>query len=163
MLGGILCLGILVSACGKQSGIAEVGQNAPAITLKDFSGTEYTLDQFKGKLVLLDFWASWCPPCRSSIPKLEEIHAAYSDRDDFLVVGINLDQIPTQAEQFIRDHNIGYLTLQGGSSTVSQDYGVRGIPAFFLIDADGVIVKKYTGYFPGLEQQWKKDIDELLQ
>ena len=129
---------LVVSACTAQGKRPlRASEQAPDFTLKDFSGREYSLRQFKGKVIFVDFWASWCPPCVASAPKVEDIYHAYKERDDFMVIGINLDVSSQQAQNFISERKITYLILQGGQSAVSRDYGVRGIPTFFLIDAEG--------------------------
>lgn len=140
------------------------GEKAPQFTLKDFYGTEYSLSQFKGKVVFIDFWASWCPPCRAAAPKLEELYEEYKDKSDKVqIMGINLDQNKTQAEQFIQKENISYLILQGGQSSVSKEYKISGIPAFYLIDAEGTIVKRYVGFRPSYAQEWRDEINKLIQ
>lgn len=113
--------------------------------------------------MFIDFWASWCPPCRAAAPKVEELYTHFSGRDDVAIIGINLDQNENQATKFIREQGMGYLVLKGGSSDVSRAYGVQGIPAFFLIDAKGKIVKQYTGYRPGIEMEWRQEIEKLLK
>lgn len=155
----------MVSSCsGNPTSSLRKGDAAPHFTLSDFSGDEHSLSDFKGSVVFIDFWASWCPPCRAATPVVEELYHNYQHRaDQFQVIGINLDQSSGQAEQYINDNNISYLTLKGASSNVSRDYGVRGIPAFFLIDAEGNFVKQYVGFRPGYGQEWREEIDKLLK
>lgn len=161
-IGVVVCIGFLAYGCqGKQS--AGVSGKAPSFDLKDFSGTEYSSEQFKGKVVFIDFWASWCPPCRTSIPRVEALYEEYKDKDDLVIIGINLDQNRRQAEQFIQDNSISYLTLLGGLSSVAQVYGVTGIPAFFIIDQKGSIVKQYSGFTPRYESEWREEINKLIQ
>ncbi|MBD3272107.1 MAG: redoxin family protein, partial [Elusimicrobia bacterium] len=139
------------------------GTKAPAFKLSDFSGKVYTDKTFEGKVLFIDFWASWCPPCVASVPKVDELHRAYVDNPNVVVIGINLDTNTRQAERFINENEIPYIVLQGGNSSVGNDYGVRGIPTFLVINQSGVIEKRYTGFRPGYEQEWRTEIDRLLQ
>jgi peroxiredoxin len=169
MVVGACIIGCAFSACAKKGGnngtaAADGTGKAADFTLQDFGGTEYTLRQFKGKVVLIDFCASWCPPCRASIPKLIALSEYYkAQADKVAIIGINLDENASQAESFIQEQKISYLILKGGDSNVSRAYGVSGIPAFYLIDAQGVIVKQYTGYRPSLDNELKTQIDALIK
>ncbi|MFH1379791.1 MAG: TlpA disulfide reductase family protein [bacterium] len=158
----IVGLSILASGCksGSSSGVS--GSKAPSFTLKDFSGIEYSSEQFEGKVVFIDFWASWCPPCRTAIPRVAALHEEYKDNDEVVIMGINLDQNRKQADDFIAEHSFSYITLVGGLSQVSQEYGVRGIPAFFIIDQEGTIIKQYSGFTPRYESEWREEINKLL-
>ena len=162
--GLLLCACFFIYSCRvSNTPPMTAGASAQPFTLQDFSGDEYSLDRFAGKVVFIDFWASWCPPCRAAAPILEALYDDYRDKADAIqILGINLDQNREQAEQFIKEKNISYLTLHDAQNTVARAYGVSGIPSFFLINKQGKIVKKYTGFRPSYEQEWREAIDTLL-
>lgn len=122
----------------------EIGKEAPAFSLPDTSGQVVALSDFKGKYVLLDFWASWCPPCRKENPNVVEAFRKYKDKN-FTVVGISLDN---DKKRWIDAINADSLTwthlsdLKYWDSEIPALYGVRGIPANVLINPDGKIVAK---------------------
>jgi len=160
-LGFVMCF-VGVNA-GSSFGAAPrkiVGSKAAEFTLKDTAGTTVTLSELKGKVVFLDFWATWCPPCRQSIPKVEELAQRFKD-DKVMVIGINVENNPKAVEKFMRNKKLGYTVLIGDEK-VARDYRISGIPAFFILDKDGMILKKYEGFYPGMETEWEKVITQAL-
>lgn len=139
----------------------EIGAPAPNFSLETTTGAKMTLSDFKGKVVLLDFWATWCPPCRFSIPALIKLHEKYKNKN-FVILGINVDEYRKPVLSFVKKQKIEYLVLYGGREKVEWDYRIRAIPSFFLLDGSGKIVKIYSGFYPGLEKEWEKEIDHLL-
>jgi len=120
----------------------ELGQHAPAFTLEDLQDEEVSLSDFLGNVVILDFWASWCPPCRYSMPHLETLGTSYRNHG-LVVLGVNLDENRQGAQTFLTDN--GYsniITLwksYAAARAVKSLYGVTGIPHTFLIDRQGII------------------------
>jgi thiol-disulfide isomerase/thioredoxin len=119
---------------------------APGFAIKDLSGKTIKWSQFKGKVVLVDFWATWCGPCRRSIPHLSRLHTKYADKG-FEVVGISLDQAGVApVAKFAKDMGMPYTVLMGDIQLAS-DWGVgAGIPMAFLVDRQGNIVDRILGY-----------------
>ena len=119
-----------------------VGKSAPDFTLKDLDGNSVSLHQFRGHVVLLDFWASWCAPCRSSMPTLDGFAAKYYDKG-LVMIGVSLDRSASDASSFLNANNYDRLIALWGSAIASQGvartYGVSGIPHTFVIDPNGVI------------------------
>ena len=134
---------------------------APNFTLSDLSGQKVSLQDFRGRVVLLDFWAIWCPPCRMSIPALEKLNKEYSSRG-LQVVGVNLDEDSSGVPDFVKENSMQYPILMGAESDVSELYQVRGIPTMYLIDKNGAIVRRWIGYDPKLQKEWRQSIDNLL-
>jgi len=119
-----------------------VGRSAPDFTLKDLNGNSVSLHQFRGHVVILDFWASWCAPCRSSMPTLDNFAAEYHDKG-LVLIGVSLDRSASDASSFLNGNDYHRLIALWESAIASQavagTYGVSAIPHTFVIDADGII------------------------
>jgi cytochrome c biogenesis protein CcmG/thiol:disulfide interchange protein DsbE len=119
---------------------------APAFTLTDLTGKSVSLADFKGKVVVLDFWATWCPPCRKEIPDFISIQGEYGARG-VQVVGVALDEMP-KVQAFVRDNGMNYPVLMGNDDVVARYGGIEGIPTTFIIDRKGKIVDRFEGFRP---------------
>ncbi|MFC1500939.1 TlpA family protein disulfide reductase [Elusimicrobiota bacterium] len=139
---------------------AEILIDAPDFTLKDLDSNEITLSDYEGKVVFLDFWASWCPPCRMSIPVVEELYEKFKD-EDVVFFGINMESDVNKVSGFVQANDMKYKILMRDQK-VGRHYGIRGIPAFFIINQDGQIVDKYVGYDPSMSKIWEEKIQSLL-
>lgn len=118
---------------------------APTWSLKDVDGKTVSSDQFKGKVVVVDFWATWCPPCRDEIPGYIELQEQYG-KDGVEIIGISLDRKgPAVVKPFMDKFGINYTVVMGNEETVSAFGGFRGIPTTFIIDREGNIRDKKTG------------------
>ena len=120
---------------------------APEIGLVDLAGAPLTLEALAGKVVLLDFWATWCKPCKKSIPDLQKLHDRHAARG-FSVVGIAIDEGDARAKvkKFLAGAKVAYPNgLDAGKALTWERYGVKAIPAAFLIDREGRIVAQWTG------------------
>ncbi len=135
-------------------------EKASDFSLLDTKGNLVKLSDYKGKIVFLDFWASWCPPCRNSIPAIKDLHKRTAGNSDIVILGINLGENNKTVEKFMKDQGMDYTVLYADND-VSKKYKISGIPAFFIIDRDGNIAKKYSGYANGLEKDWIKQIENL--
>jgi thiol-disulfide isomerase/thioredoxin len=122
------------------------GGKAPGFALLDVAGKTVNFDRYDGKVVLVDFWATWCPPCRRSIPDLSELHGKYSDRG-FAVVGISLDQNGSEkVARFAEQMNIPYTVVMGNMQVASDWRIGSAIQIAFLVDRKGEIVDRFVGY-----------------
>jgi len=145
-----------VAGCTKSDTAAE---KAPDFALQDLSGKNVRLSDLKGKVVLLEFWATWCGPCRESIPEMEKLHKNYRDKG-LVVLGVSMDASGMEVvRSFARDQGISYSVLQGNNEIADQ-YMVRVIPVVYLVNKEGMIARHYVGGTDGgiLE----KDIKALL-
>jgi len=140
---------------------AEAGLRAPEFVLKSTAGKRTRLSDLRGKVVLVDFWATWCPPCRMSIPALVKLNGRFSKKD-FEIVGVSLDRDPAAVPPFIKDRRVPYRVLYANES-VAEKYLVEAIPTFFLLDREGIVRKKWAGFTPGLPDEWEKEIERLLR
>lgn len=120
-------------------------QEAPDFTLTDVEGKKVSLSDYKGKVILLDFWATWCGPCKMEIPSFIELQNVY--KDDVVVLGVSLDQGgPSAVVPFVEKMKINYPVVYGDGTVVKAYGGIRGIPTTFVIDRDFNIQRKYVGY-----------------
>jgi len=132
---------------------------------KQTSNDILELSSLKGKVVLVDFWATWCPPCRRSIPDLVMLKNEFKDKD-FEIVGISLDAITrggataSDVVPFMNAYKINYPIVQGDESVVNSFGGLHSIPTMFLVDKDGTAVVKYEGI--ASKEDLKKNIEKIL-
>ncbi len=121
---------------------------APAWKLKNLDGKEVSSTDFKGKVVMIDFWATWCPPCRMMIPGMVELQEQYKEQG-LVIIGISLDEKgPGVVREFNQEIKVNYISLMGSEDVVRAFGGVEAIPTSFLIDRAGRIVSKHVGYQP---------------
>ena len=124
---------------------------APAWQLKDVNGTVVSFDQFKGKVVVLDFWATWCAPCRSEIPGYVALQEKYA-RAGLVMVGVSLDREgPEVVKKFMTDQKINYQIVLGDEKIAEAFGGVEAIPTTFIIDRQGTIRYRKVGAMPADE------------
>lgn len=122
-------------------------KKAPEFSLKSVEGKTVKLSDYKNKIVLIDFWATWCPPCRKGIPDLVELQKEY--KKDLVILGISVDtDTKGDVPDFIKNYGINYTVVYGDQSTAKLFGGVSGIPTSFLIDQKGNIVDKHVGLVP---------------
>ena len=143
-----------------------VGRPAPDFSLPDLDGQAYRLSQFRDQVVILDFWATWCGPCKLAMPLVNKVHLEYQDKG-LVVLGINLEgrDKSQRVKQFIEEAGHRFVILQGGMMGVGVDqvYGVTGIPTTFVIDKQGIIRYRHIGYRENLDQMLAREVEELLK
>lgn len=148
----------LLGAC-SQGGAVEIGDAVPDFSLADMNGKTTGISEFKGKVIILDFFASWCPPCREEIPDFVELQKAYGAQG-FTVVGVSL-VTPEESKEFAKKMGINYPVLVDDGK-VSMAYGpIRSIPTTFVIGKDFKVAKKYIGYRS--RDIFEADIKDLLK
>ncbi len=143
---------------------AESGETAPDFTLPDIEEgkAEFTLSNLRGKIVYLDFWASWCAPCLKSLPLYNELYAKYKDQG-LEVVGINIDNPIEDGLDFLLDTPLDFKIPADPDGDISTLYEVYGMPTSYLIDADGVIQLVHEGFRDGDVELIEEEIRSLLQ
>lgn len=130
-------------------------------TLKDMHGADVVLSEFAGQVILLDFWATWCAPCRIEIPGFVEMVEAYGDRG-FVVLGVSIDDPPDALQPYAEELGMNYPVLVGdGRDDLKDTYGpLIGFPTSFIIDRSGTICHKHTGFAP--KEAFVREVEALL-
>ena len=133
------------TAAAKATVGAEPGQLAPDFELTSTTGEMVKLSDYRGKVVVLDFWATWCPPCKKAMPHLQEIHEEFAS-EDVVVLGVSVDANSEKVVQpFVDKHGYSFTMLLNGQR-IAPDYKVSGIPATFILDPDGKVRGSFVGY-----------------
>jgi cytochrome c biogenesis protein CcmG, thiol:disulfide interchange protein DsbE len=135
------------------SNASEKKVKAPDFTLVDISGKSVSLSQYLGKIVIIDFWATWCPPCRMSIPELVQLQNKYREKG-LVILGISFDSADTKNDYlsaFKEKYKINYTVLRADDKTTEKYFGGSqiDIPTLFIIDRGGMVVDMHSGYSPG--------------
>lgn len=132
-----------------------------------FSGVALNTDQqislgdYRGKVVLVDFWASWCPPCLLSLPAYDQMRQEIGT-EEFEIIAVNVDENTEDGLQFLEDHPVSYPVLADPEGQIGIPYGIRTLPRSFLLDRDGQIIAIYKRFKAGDEIELKQKITELL-
>jgi thiol-disulfide isomerase/thioredoxin len=153
-----------VASHGDEQGGACMADAKPAkldFTMKDLDGKDVSLSSFKGKVILLNFWATWCGPCKAEIPEFVELQKQYG-KDGLVIVGYSVDDEAPKARAFANEYKMNYPVLLGlGREDVQDAYGpIWGIPASFIISRDGRVCQKHLGIAP--KAVFEKEIKALL-
>jgi thiol-disulfide isomerase/thioredoxin len=135
---------------------------APQFTLDSRAGSKISLGQYKGQVVMLNFWASWCGPCRQEMPLLESIYKKYN-KMGFTLIGVNVEPDSKAAEGFLKQTPVSFPVIYDKDSTVSKAYDVSGMPSTVIIDRKGNIRVLHRGYKPGDENEYLDSIRSLVR
>ena len=130
----------------RDMGVTKVPHLAPAVdfNLLDLNGNKVVLSGLKGKIVFLNFWATWCSPCREEMPSMQKLYTRFKDKD-FAMVAVSLNEPASVVEKFFKDYNLTFTALLDSDGELMTPYGVRAIPATYIIDRDGAIIGKAFG------------------
>lgn len=153
---------VVLSCERRKQTVVKAGQSLD-FTLSDLQGNKVTLSALKGKVVLLEFWATWCPPCRDSVPEMNGLYEKFKNRD-FELLAVALDRGGDAAStvgSFVKETGIEYHVLLDDDKA-SAAFGVTNIPTIFIIDKQGKLVKKQIGFMPQLGENLSKEIEALL-
>ena len=159
-----ILLGLLFSAFAATSLASSglTGQAAPDFALKSASGENLRLSEYRGDVVMVNFWATWCGPCRQEMPLLDDLYSRYQ-RVGFNLLGVNIDDVSRRAMQMIEELGVNFPVLFDERKEVSQLYDVEAMPVTVLVDRSGTVRHVHHGYKPGYEEKYLTEIRSLLR
>jgi peroxiredoxin len=135
---------------------------APDFTLPSKTGTPMQLSKYKGSVVMLNFWASWCGPCRTEMPLMDQIYKKYSAAG-FVLLGVNVDTDSTDAQKFLSQVPVSFPIAYDRENKVSKIYDVAAMPSTVFIDRKGRVRQLHRGYKPGDENEYLSEIRALIR
>ncbi len=138
------------------------GQTAPDFALKSSTGENMRLSEYRGDVVMINFWATWCGPCRQEMPLLDELYQRYS-RVGFNLLGVNIDDDSRRAMQMIEELGVDFPVLFDATKRVSEMYDVDAMPVTVIVDREGTVRYVHQGYKPGYEDKYLTEIRTLLR
>jgi peroxiredoxin len=147
---------------GPPADLLQAGSMAPDFTLKDVKGNSVTLSQYRGKVVFLNFWATWCPPCLAEMPAMERLNEVYGSRD-FVMLAVNAEEDVEAVKAFLKEHPHSFPVLLDLEAEAQSLYGVYRFPETFLIDKSGKIVERYLGARDWSSVDFIKKINILMK
>jgi peroxiredoxin len=149
----------LKAAKGSAQVAPKIGYRPPNFTLQNLEGKTVDLESFRGKVIFINFWATWCIPCRAEMPALEKLYQDFKDKD-FVMLAVSEDlEGKSVVEPFVQELKITFPILLDSDLAVNSLYGIRAIPETFLIDKTGLITHK----IPGARDWTQKDMRELVE
>jgi len=164
MIGPLRWIAAIVLFAGAGAAFAvDIGDPAPTFNLPVLaSGDRHVgLDNLRGKVVLIDFWASWCGPCRQSLPLYEKLRSELPPAD-FQIVAVNLDEETADVTSFLEEHPVNYTILRDPPGNVAKAFGLRWMPSSYLLDRDGVVRLHNVGFKPADMNALRSEIHNLL-
>ena len=157
---GVLIVIALIISMNVQA--LSIGQKAPDFTLKYMQGKNLNLTEQRGSIILLNFWASWCGPCRKEMPVLQKLQDKYQDLG-VAIWGINVEQENQAGRDFLKDVKVDFPIFFDPSNTLSENYQVEAMPTTVVIDRSGVVRYIFRGYKAGYEKKYAKAIKKLIR
>ena len=157
----VLFAGLLVYGCSSSTDeIINTADIAPDFQLTDLAGKQVKLSDFRGRPVILNFWATWCGPCRVEMPHFQQVYEEWSDRG-LVVLAVNIGESPTLVKEFALDYGLSFPVLLDIEAEVAQRYNIRPIPTTFFIDKSGAIQDMVIGAFPS-KSAIEKKLDKII-
>lgn len=135
---------LLISSCAKAPKVAEVGKLAPDFSLVDGNGKTWTLSDLKGQVVFVNFWATWCPPCREEMPSMQRLFTMLP-KDNFKMLAILSQDDPKLAKSFAKKLGLTMPILDDQANKIGPTYGLTGVPETFIVDKKGILREKFIG------------------
>ena len=157
-----LAMAGILACLSPLAGAEAINVPAPDFTLESRSGENLRLEDHRGEVVMLNFWASWCGPCRQEMPLMDELYSQYKDLG-FTILAVNVDENREEAHRFLDKVPVHYPILYDPESSVSELYEVQAMPTTVMIDRDGNARYLHYGYQPGFEDDYEQQIRELVR
>ena len=157
----LLVLSLLLGGASFSSA-ATISGKATNFTLKSASGKNLKLSEYRGQVVMINFWASWCAPCRQEMPLLEQMYKKYN-RLGFTILGVNVEKDTSKASALLKNIKVSFPILFDNQNELSKLYKVAAMPTTIIIDRDGNMRYLHKGYKPGYELEYQKQIKALLR
>lgn len=139
----------------------DVEQSAPDFTLEALDGPNLRLQEYRGQVVLINFWASWCGPCRQEMPVLDRLHQRYEEAG-FAVLGVNVEGKRAPAEKIAKQAKVSFPVLIDAGQRVSKEYDLEAMPSTVVVDRDGTVRYIHRGYKPGDEAKYLEVVKQLI-
>jgi peroxiredoxin len=155
-----LAFSVIAATSLASSGLE--GQTAPDFALKSATGENLRLSEYRGDVVMVNFWATWCGPCRQEMPLLDELYSRYG-RVGFSLLGVNIDDNSSKAMNMVSELGVSFPVLFDSRKEVSELYQVNAMPVTVLIDREGTVRYVHHGYKPGYEDKYLEQIRSLLR
>ncbi len=141
---------------------AGTGGSAPEFTLPDRDGSDLSLSDLRGQVVMINFWATWCGPCREEMPLLDALYQRYRDLG-FELIGVNVDEDSSMAHGWLEERPVSFPIVYDPRSDVSRLYDVTAMPSTVLVDRSGQVRFRHYGYQPGYENDYQDQIRTLVR
>ncbi|MBI3584865.1 MAG: TlpA family protein disulfide reductase [Nitrospinae bacterium] len=144
---------------------AWINDKSPYFTLQDIKGSAVSLGVLKGKVVYINFWASWCPPCKEEFPELNKLAEKYND-SDFIILAVNVDKVKSNMDDFLSKMPLpskNMIILVDPKAAVVSSYNARAMPTSFIVDKEGVIRYMHLGFNENDPEKWVKEVESLLK
>ncbi len=159
---GIKLLAVSAALAIAAASAAVAADAAPDFTLKSRDGRNMKLSELRGQVVMINFWASWCGPCRQEMPLLDALFQQYEPLG-FTLLGVNVEQDVADAERMLKDAPVSFPVLFDPDNAVTKAYDVVAMPSTILVDRDGNMRFVHHGYKPGYEDDYQAQIRELIK
>ena len=156
-----VCAGMFLAGFAQGSSV-KGGEAAPDFTLGTLKGPNLRLEDYRGQVVLINFWASWCGPCRQEMPILDRLHQRYEDTG-FAVLGVNVEGEDTSAQKIVDKTNVTFPILVDEGQKVSELYDLEAMPSTVVVDRDGLVRYVHRGYKPGDEARYVEVVKKLIR
>ncbi|WP_020406672.1 TlpA family protein disulfide reductase [Hahella ganghwensis] len=160
LMTGILAVSVMIFGAMAQA--VEIEGAAPDFTLRSSLEKNLRLSEHKGQVVMINFWASWCGPCRQEMPLMQEIYDKYK-KFGFTIMAVNVDEDPSLADEFLNDVSVTFPILYDTKNEVSEMYNVEAMPTSIMVDRNGNMRYLHKGYQPGFEEKYAKEVKKLIR
>ena len=161
LIAAVLAAGLPVTVAASKPPV-NVGADAPDFALRSAAGSNLRLSEHRGQVVMINFWATWCGPCRQEMPKLDEIFARY-ERAGFALLGVNIDEDSERAQRLADELGVSFPLLFDDEQNVSRLYDVQAMPMTVMVDRSGKVRSVHYGYRAGMEQRYLDEVRALLR